>query len=153
MTGSRFEFDLKNCLFFFCFDNYTPALILLQIVTIDCLDVIKKLRYFDIVIKVDPLLEPDWDEDNVDHIARHGLRPEQVEEVYYNEGPFPTLALKTKKKGRVSEYRYRLWGADASGICIEAIIAPYAQYGLWRCVTAFPMSPSTQTAYIRRIKR
>ena len=121
---------------------------------IDFLDVIKKLRYSDIVIKVDPLLEPDWDEDNVNHIAEHGLRPEQVEEVYYNEGPFPTLALRTKKrKPRVAEYRYRLWGTDASGMCIEAIIAPYPEYGLWRCVTAFPMSPSTQKAYFRRIKK
>jgi hypothetical protein len=121
---------------------------------IDFLDVIKKLRYFGIVIKLDPLLEPDWDEDNVNHIAGHGLRPEQVEEVYYNEGPFPTLALKTKKRrGRIIEYRYRLWGTDASGICIEAIIAPYREYGLWRCVTAFPMSPSTQKAYFRRIRK
>ena len=121
---------------------------------IDFLDVIKKLRYFGIVIKLDPLIEPDWDEDNVNHIAGHGLRPEQVEEVYYNEGPFPTLALKTKKRrGRIIEYRYRLWGTDASGMYIEPIIAPYPEFGLWRCVTAFPMSPSTQKAYVRKIKR
>jgi len=120
---------------------------------IDSLDVFKKLRYFDRVIKLDPSLEPDWDEDNVNHIAGHGLRPEQVEEVYYGEGPFPTLALKTKKRrGRVTEYRYRLWGIDASGMYIEAIIAPCSDYGLWRCVTAFPMSPSTQKTYLRRIK-
>jgi len=106
------------------------------------------------VIKLDPSLEPDWDEDNVNHIAQHGLRPEQVEEVYYGEGPFPTLALKTKKRGgRVTEYRYRLWGTDASGMHVEAIIAPYPEYGLWRCVTAFPMSPATQKAYLRRIKK
>jgi|GEM_PF-196334 len=120
---------------------------------IDSLDVFKKLRYFDRVIKLDPSLEPDWDEDNVNHIAEHGLRPEQVEEVYYGEGPFPTLALKIKKRrGRVTEYRYRLWGTDASGLYIEAIIAPYSNYGLWRCVTAFPMSLSTQKTYLRRIK-
>lgn len=121
---------------------------------VDSLDVFKKLRYFDRVIKLDPSLEPDWDEDNVNHITEHGLRPEQVEEVYYGEGPFPTLALKTEKSGgRVTEYRYRLWGTDASGMYIEAIIAPYPEYGLWRCVTAFPMSPSTQKAYLRRIKK
>ncbi len=120
----------------------------------DSLDVIKKLRYFDMVIKLGASLEPDRDEDNVNHIAEHGLRPEQVEEVYYNEGPFPTLALKTKKRrGRATEYRYRLWGTDASGVYIEAIIAPYPEYGLWRCVTSFPMSPSTQNAYFRRIKK
>jgi hypothetical protein len=106
------------------------------------------------VVRPDPSLEPDWDDDNIEHIARHGLRPEQVEEVYYSEGPYPTLALKNKKKsGRSAEYRYRLWGTDASGFCIEAIIALYPKYGLWRCVTAFPMSPSTQKAYWGRVKR
>ena len=106
------------------------------------------------MIRLDPSFEPDWDDDNVSHIAQHGLRPEQVEEVYYGEGPFPTLALKSRRKGsRSREYRYRLWGTDASGIYIEAIIAPYPNHGLWRCVTAFPMSPSTQKAYLRRIKK
>ncbi len=106
------------------------------------------------MISPDPSLEPDWDEDNISHIGNHGLRAEQVEEVYYGEGPYPTLALKTKKKrGRVTEYRYRLWGTDASGTFIEAIIAPYPKYGIWRCVTAFPMSPATQKAYLRKIKK
>ncbi len=101
----------------------------------------------------DPTLEPDWDENNVSHIAAHGLRPEQVEEVYYSEGPFPTLALENNKKRRGAvEYRYRLWGTDGSGLCIEAIIAPYPEFGLWRCVTAFPMSESTRRAYLRRVK-
>jgi hypothetical protein len=126
----------------------------IQLTQVISLDVIKKLRYFYRVIKPNSSLEPDWDEDNINHIAEHGLRPEQIEEVYYGEGPFPTLALKTKKRtGRVTEYRYRLWGTDASGMYIEAIIAPYPEYGLWRCVTAFPMLPSTQKAYLRRIKK
>jgi hypothetical protein len=101
----------------------------------------------------DPSLEPDWDEDNIQHIAGHGLRPNQVEELYYSEGPFPTIALENKKKhGSITEYRYRLWGTDASGLCIEAIIAPYPEHGVWRCVTAFPMSPSTRKTYLKRIK-
>jgi len=106
------------------------------------------------MIKPDPFLEPDWDEENVDHIARHGLRPEQVEEVYYGEGPFPTLVVKNKvKRGRRKEDRFRLWGTDASGTLIEAIIAPYPRYGSWRCVTAFLMSPVIQRLYLRRIKK
>ncbi|MCU0574261.1 MAG: YcfL family protein [Syntrophobacteraceae bacterium] len=105
------------------------------------------------MIKADPNLEPDWDEDNISHIAAHGLSPEQVEEVYYGEGPTPTLALVNKKKhGRAVEYRYRLWGTDASGQCIEAIVAPYPEHGLWRCVTAFPMSSTTRKAYMKRVK-
>jgi len=106
------------------------------------------------MIKPDQCLEPDWDEDNINHIAIHGIRPEQVEELSYSEGPFPTLAIQNKKKrGKSTEYRYRLWGADASGFCIEAIIAPYPDYGLWRCVTAFTMWVSTKKAYFKRIKK
>jgi hypothetical protein len=106
------------------------------------------------MIGLDSSLQPDWDEDNIHHIGAHGLRPEQVEEVYYNEGPLQTLALKNKtKRGRAVEYRYRLWGTDASGLFIEAIVAPYPEYGVWRCVTAFPMSPSTKKAYMRRLKK
>ena len=106
------------------------------------------------MIKPDENLVPDWDEDNINHIATHDLRPEQVEEVYYSEGPFPTVAVKQKKKhGKSEEYRYRLWGTDASGTCIEVIVAPYPQYGVWRCVTAFPMSKTTQKAYFKRVRR
>jgi len=50
------------------------------------------------MIKPDPSLEPDWDDDNINHIAEHRLRPEQIEEVYYGEGPYPTLALENKEK-------------------------------------------------------
>ena len=104
--------------------------------------------------KLELSLMPEWDEDNIAHIGDHGIRPAQVEELYYGEGPFPTLVLKNKRKRRRSaEYRYRLWGTDVSGFCIEAIIAQYPQYGLWRCVTAFPMSDSTKTTYFKRIKK
>jgi hypothetical protein len=105
------------------------------------------------MINPDPSLEPDWDEDNINHIAGHGLRPDQVEEVYYGEGPYPPLALKNYKKENRREYRYRIWGCDASGFFIETIVAPYPEYGVWRCVTAFPMTPSTKKAYLKRIKR
>ncbi len=104
------------------------------------------------MIRPDPSLVPDRDEDNINHIAVHGIHPEQVEEVYYSEGPFPTFAVKNRKKsGKSIEFRYRLWGTDSSGLCIEVIVAPYPQYGLWRCVTAFHMSDSTKRVYFKRI--
>ena len=53
------------------------------------------------MIKPEKDLFPDWDEDNINHIAEHGLRPEQVEEVYYSEGPFPTLAIRNRSLGGV----------------------------------------------------
>jgi hypothetical protein len=106
------------------------------------------------MIKPDSSLEPEWDEDNINHVAKHGLRPEQVEELYYNEGPYSTLAIKNKKgEGRNPEYRYRLWGTDAAGFFIEAIIAPYPKYGIWRCVTAFPMSLKTKRVYLKWNKK
>lgn len=37
------------------------------------------------MIKPDQSLEPDWDEKNINHIAVHEIRPEQVEKIYYSE--------------------------------------------------------------------
>jgi len=101
----------------------------------------------------DPELEPNWDEDNVSHITAHGIRPYQVEELYYGEGIYPPLATKnTRSKGSAHEYRYRLWGSDAAGTFIEAVIAPFPDFKIWRCVTAFPMSAATKKLYLRRVK-
>ena len=100
----------------------------------------------------DKNLLPDWDEDNVSHIARHGLSPEQVEEVYYSEGPFPTVALR-KKRPHGKEIRYRIWGTDAAGSFIETVVAIFPAYGVWRCVSAYEMSATTKKAYLKRVKR
>jgi len=97
-------------------------------------------------------LLPDWDEDNVLHIARHNLSPEQVEEVYYSEGPFSTIAIR-KKRPRGQELRHRLWGTDAEGNFIEVIVAVFPKYGIWRCVTAYPMSQGTKKAYLKKVRR
>jgi hypothetical protein len=103
----------------------------------------------------DARLIPDWDEFNIAHIGRHGVAPEQVEEVYYGEGPLPTLAIRLPARwpSPSREERYRLWGTDASGIFLEVIVAPYPTAGVWRCVTAYRMSRSARRAYLRRIKR
>lgn len=99
-------------------------------------------------------LEPDWDDHNTMHIARHGVAPEQVEEVYYSEGPWPTLAVDNpRRRGtRSSEPRLRLWGTDARGLFLELIVALYPDHGVWRCVTARQMSPSTRAAYLKRVR-
>ena len=94
------------------------------------------------MIKPDKSPVPDWEEDNINHIAEHGSSPGQVEEVYYGEGPFRTLAVKQKKKrGKSAEYRYRLWGTDASGTCIELIATPYPKSGIWPCATEGMLTP------------
>ena len=103
----------------------------------------------------DPGLVPDRDEFNIEHIARHGITPEQVEEVYYGEGPLPTLGVvqSARHPGALRERRYRLWGTDASGRFLEVIVALFPRPGIWRCVTAYPMSNAGRRAYLRRIRR
>lgn len=98
---------------------------------------------------------PDWDEVNIEHIARHGVTPEQVEEVYYGEGPLPTLGVSrsARRPSASRERRYRLWGTDASGRFLEIIVALFPRLGIWRCVTGYPMSNAARRAYLRRIRR
>lgn len=38
-------------------------------------------------------LEAEWDEDNIEHIARHGVSPEEVEEVVYEDCLLPGLCV------------------------------------------------------------
>ena len=103
----------------------------------------------------DDRLVPDWDESNIDHIARHDIRPEQVEEVYYGEGPLPTFGIRLPARGPSppGETRYRLWGTDASGVLLEVIVAPFPKQGVWRCVTAYRMSKAARRVYLRRVRR
>jgi hypothetical protein len=103
----------------------------------------------------DRRLVPGWDGLNVEHIARHGVAPEQVEEVYYGEGPLPTLGVRVgaRRPSPRREPRYRLWGTDAAGTFLEIIVAPFPRSGVWRCVTAYPMSKTARRAYLRRITR
>lgn len=102
----------------------------------------------------DSRLIPDWDAFNIAHIARHGVTPEQVEEVFYGEGPLPTVGARVLARwpSGSREARYRLWGTDAAGALLEVIVAPYPEFGVWRCVTAYPMSKAARRTYLRRIK-
>ena len=68
------------------------------------------------MISPDKDLLPDWDEDNINHILLHGLYPDQIEEVYYIEGPFPTLAIENKKQHKRSR-EYRVY-SESLGIMI-----------------------------------
>lgn len=81
------------------------------------LDVCRRLRQPPSVDVPDSSLIADWDEFNIAHIARHGVSAEQVQEVYYGEGPLSTLGIRTRARwpSRPDESRYRLWETDASG--------------------------------------
>ena len=42
-------------------------------------------------------LEPEWDDDNIEHIARHGVEPEEVEEIVY-EDCFPSWIVRARRR-------------------------------------------------------
>jgi hypothetical protein len=58
-------------------------------------------------------LEAEWDDDNVEHIARHRVEPEEVEEIVY-EDCYPSWIMRGRR--RVGhETRWRLYGQTCAG--------------------------------------
>ncbi len=93
---------------------------------------------------------PEWDSRNCNHIAKHGLKDYQIEELFYGEGIYQTIVVKNKKN-KSGEKRYKLLGADASGTFIKAIIAIYSKRKLWRCVTAVKMTLAEKRSFLKFI--
>jgi len=93
---------------------------------------------------------PVWDNNNREHIARHGLLDFQIEELYYHEGIYQTLVVKNKKN-ESGEKRFKLLGVDAAGIYIKAIISTDSSKKLWRCVTAIKMTNAEKKSYLKYI--
>lgn len=58
-------------------------------------------------------LEAEWDDDNVEHIARHGVEPEEVEEIIY-EDCYPSWIVRGRRRV-VHEARWRLYGQTCAG--------------------------------------
>jgi uncharacterized DUF497 family protein len=54
-------------------------------------------------------LEPEWDEDdNVEHIARHGVEPDEVEEIVY-EDCHPSWIVRSRRRA-IEEARWAIFG-------------------------------------------
>jgi hypothetical protein len=90
-------------------------------------------------------LEPEWDEDNVEHIARHDVEPEEVEEIVY-EDCHPSWVVRGRRRG-VREMRWVVFGQTCGGRYLVAIVAPYLDRRVWRAVTAWEMEPRTLRRY------
>ncbi len=84
----------------------------------------------------------EWDEDNISHIARHGVRPEEVEEVAFEDDPW----IKRGKQGT----RYLL-GYTIVGRYLFIVYSPKGK-GLARVVTAMQMNDVTRRLYRKRGK-
>ena len=71
----------------------------------------------------------DWDEANISHIARHGVTPEEVEQVFDND---PLLVLAEQKRG--GESRMLCAGRTGAGRPIQLVYT--MRRGKVRVITA-----------------
>ena len=71
----------------------------------------------------------EWDEENIEHIARHGVNPEEVEEACYN-GPYIL-------KGRQGSYLVYSQTGDGRYLLV---VARYRGEGVIRVITARDMT-------------
>jgi hypothetical protein len=83
-----------------------------------------------------------WPQDRVDHIAQHGVRPEEVEQVCFGH----SLVLRTKSRGRNPVY-YVL-GQTAAGRYLFCVIIRFPG-GKGFPVTARPMTGSERARFNR----
>lgn len=78
-----------------------------------------------------------FDDENIDKMWEHGVRPRQVRQVLDNR---PAVAV--NRKGRRG-----LWmviGRDNGGACITIPVEPTSDPTVWRPITAFPCKESEE---------
>ena len=75
------------------------------------------------------IVDFEWDEDNIEHIARHGVSPEEVEEACYNS---PYIL-----KGRRGSYLIYSQTGDGRYLLI---VGRYKGRGIIRVITARDMT-------------
>jgi uncharacterized DUF497 family protein len=86
----------------------------------------------------------DWDEHNVAHIARHGVTPMEVEELFQRGH----LTFPAAHKG--GEKRYKAFGTTAQGRHLVVVFTYRAD--LLRPVTAHPMNRTLRRLYASQLK-
>lgn len=85
------------------------------------------------------------DDDVEDHIARHGVTVRELMEVLEN----PHLTYPNADEG---EGRMYLLGFTSKGRPLKASLAPTADSGTWRPVTAFPATPDDIKLFTRYVR-
>lgn len=89
-------------------------------------------------MKIDNLA---WDDENIEHIARHNVNPREVEDVCFMTHIF-------RKEGK---QRYILSGQSADGRYLNVVIERVNK-GMFRPITAFEMSENYKRRYRRRLR-
>ena len=83
--------------------------------------------------------EYDWDDINIEHLAEHGVTPQDVEEACFNQ---PLIM-------RAGTSRYIVYGRSDSGRYLF-IVAIHKEKGLIRIISARGMSKSECKLYNRK---
>ncbi len=81
----------------------------------------------------------DWSDASIEHIARHGVDPDEVDDVVFG----PRYATRARNN------TYRLVGQTLAGRYLTVILAPRGD-GLFAVVTARDANPGERRAFQRR---
>ena len=87
--------------------------------------------------------EFEWDGNNIEHISRHGVSPDEVEDVAFDDDPW----IRKGRKGT----RYML-GHTIAGRYLFAVYVLRSK-GIARVITAMEMDEKTKKLYRKRIER
>ena len=87
--------------------------------------------------------EFEWDDNNIEHIARHGVFPDEVEDVAFDDDPW----IRKGRKGT----RYML-GYTVAGRYLFVVYVLKGK-GIARVITSMDMDDKTKKLYKKRAKR
>ena len=87
--------------------------------------------------------EFEWDDNNLEHIARHKVFPDEVEDVAFDDDPW----IRKGRKGT----RYML-GYTIAGRYLFVVYVLKSK-GIARVITSLDMDDKTKRLYKRRMKR
>jgi len=87
--------------------------------------------------------EFEWDDNNIEHIARHGVFPDEVEDVAFDDAPW----IRKGRKGT----RYML-GYTVAGRYLFVVYVLKGK-GIARVITSMDMDDKTKKLYKKRGKR
>lgn len=87
--------------------------------------------------------EFEWDDNNIEHIARHGVFPDEVEDVAFDDNPW----IRKGRKGT----RYML-GYTVAGRYLFVVYVLKGK-GIARVITSMDMDDKTKKLYKKRVER
>ena len=87
--------------------------------------------------------EFEWDDNNIEHIARHGVFPDEVEDVAFDDAPW----IRKGRKGT----RYML-GYTVPGRYLFVVYVLKGK-GIAKVITSMDMDDKTKKLYKKRVER